>query len=169
MFSAYETYCWISSPFLVFSELLLAGSTQQFWFKTPLQADWFNLTPLSFLRIALLSLILMLTVCSSLWLLLILWVILSSPVSSLLSLQPVSAKTLLVKLLPLPNFFCIAPSYSFPSPSLLIRVEHILFYPLICFFVCHSIGSTFKRGCCLLHTLYLHCLGLKVCAKAHHN
>ena len=33
MFSASETYCWISSPFLVLSELWLAGSTQLFWLK----------------------------------------------------------------------------------------------------------------------------------------
>ena len=28
-----EAYCWISSPFLVISELWLAGSTQLFWLK----------------------------------------------------------------------------------------------------------------------------------------
>jgi hypothetical protein len=32
-FSAFETYCWISSPFLVLSEFWLAGSTQLFWLK----------------------------------------------------------------------------------------------------------------------------------------
>ena len=43
-----EAYCWISSPFLVLSELWVAGSTQLFWLKTPLHADWFNLASLSF-------------------------------------------------------------------------------------------------------------------------
>ena len=33
MFSASETYCWISSPFLVLSEPWPAGSTQLFWLR----------------------------------------------------------------------------------------------------------------------------------------
>ena len=33
MFPAFETYSWISSPFLVLSELWLAGSIQLFWLK----------------------------------------------------------------------------------------------------------------------------------------
>ena len=40
MFSASETYCWISSPFLVLSELWLAGSTQLF--ASNFFSSWLN-------------------------------------------------------------------------------------------------------------------------------
>jgi hypothetical protein len=59
MFPAFETYSWISSPFLVLSELWLSGSIQLFWLKTPLHTKWFN--PASLFWIALLGLILTLT------------------------------------------------------------------------------------------------------------
>jgi hypothetical protein len=43
-----EAYCWISSPFLVLSQLCLAVSTQLFQLKTPFWANWFNLAYLGF-------------------------------------------------------------------------------------------------------------------------
>ena len=79
MFSASETCCWISSPFLVLSELWLAGSTQLFWLKLLSKLTdsiWF--LSASHL-IALLGLRLTLPICYSLWLL-ILWLVQSSVV-----------------------------------------------------------------------------------------
>lgn len=43
-----EAYCWISSPFLVLSELQLAELTELFQLKTPLQSDWFKLASFCF-------------------------------------------------------------------------------------------------------------------------
>ena len=40
MFSASETCCWISSPFLVLSEPWLAGSTQLFWILQNSSPSW---------------------------------------------------------------------------------------------------------------------------------
>ena len=66
MFSASETYCWISSPFLVLSELWLAGSTQLFWLKllSKLTDSIWLLSASHW--IALLGLKLTLTICSNL-------------------------------------------------------------------------------------------------------
>ena len=62
-----EAYFWISSPFLVLSELWLAGSTQLFLAQTLLQADWFKLAFLSASEwIALLGLKLTLATCFNL-------------------------------------------------------------------------------------------------------
>jgi hypothetical protein len=44
-----KAYCWISSHFLVLSELWLTGSTHLFCLKPPLLADWFKLAFLGFL------------------------------------------------------------------------------------------------------------------------
>ena len=46
MFSSSEAYCWISSTFPYFFWTLADCSTQLFWLKTPLHADWFKLDSL---------------------------------------------------------------------------------------------------------------------------
>ena len=69
-----ETSCWIKSPFLVLFKLRLTGSTQQFWLRLLSQlsdSKWhYSASP----WIVLLSLKLILKICSNLLALLILWI-----------------------------------------------------------------------------------------------
>lgn len=120
MFSASKTYCWISLPFLVVSELWVFGSTQLFWLKTPLQTHWFKLVSLASHWIALLGSNFLWTSLSELhWLHKLngtVWTQLNSPLSAL-SLS------------------------SFSFLAVIMRVEHILSLPnltLIHHLVCPS-------------------------------
>lgn len=81
-FSASETYWQISSPFVVISELLLSVSTQLFWLKLLFKStDSIWLLSLDLFWNALFYLILILAISSNL-VLLILWLVLSLPVTS---------------------------------------------------------------------------------------
>jgi hypothetical protein len=118
MVSASETCCRVRFPFLVLSELWLAGSTQLFWLKLPSQLtdlNWLLSWPLNCLKLT------FLIIC----LLLILWFILSLPVPSLFSVKLYPANPP-----PPPSLYCATP-----LSTLLLSTNSTVFLHCTLFFL----------------------------------
>ena len=129
-----EAYCWINSPFLVLSKLWLAGWTQQFWPKLLSKLTHENWLFLASGWIALISFKLILAV-SSYRLPLILWIILSLPLTCLCEIVSV-------------NYFALPLSFS------LTCCLKLSFFPLlmrvwIILFLIHLVKSFSDPSLCL--------------------